>query len=90
MAELTVGDAAPEFEATLTDGSTAILSEMLVEGKGVILYFYPRDDTPGCTREACAYRDAFPEFEKKNTVILGVSPDDEKSHIKFIKKFTHC
>ena len=55
--------------------------------KKVILFFYPKDNTPGCTKEACAYRDASQNFEANNTVILGVSPDNEKSHNKFIDKF---
>ena len=58
-----------------------------LKGKNIVLYFYPKDDTPGCTVEACGLRDSFKEIEKLNTVILGVSPDSTKSHDKFINKF---
>jgi peroxiredoxin Q/BCP len=58
-----------------------------LKGKNIVLYFYPKDDTPGCTVEACGLRDSFKEIEKLNTVILGVSPDSAKSHDKFIAKF---
>src|SRR5579863_3086275 len=73
--ELGVGDPAPSFEA---------LKEY--KGKTVVLYFYPKDDTPGCTTEACGFRDNFARVKKKGAVILGVSPDDEKSHAKFKQK----
>ena len=86
MSKLIEGTSAPAFSTTDQRGNPLTLEDF--RGKKVILYFYPKDDTPGCTKEACAYRDAFPEFEKKNTVILGVSPDNEKSHTKFIEKFT--
>jgi peroxiredoxin Q/BCP len=61
------------------------LSEL--QGSPVVLYFYPKDDTPGCTKEACAFRDAFAEYRKRGAVILGVSPDDPASHAKFASKF---
>jgi peroxiredoxin Q/BCP len=79
------GQAAPEFSATADDGSTVTLKSL--RGRPVVLYFYPKDDTPGCTTEACELRDAFPRFASGNAVILGVSPDDVKSHVKFKKKF---
>jgi len=79
------GQAAPDFSATADDGSTVTLQSL--RGRPVVLYFYPKDDTPGCTTEACELRDAFPRFASGNAVILGVSPDDVKSHVKFKKKF---
>jgi peroxiredoxin Q/BCP len=86
---LQVGERAPEFElsaVTAEGAKTVRLAEF--KGRKVVLYFYPKDDTPGCTKEACAFRDFTAEFEKKGAVILGVSPDDEKKHAKFIGKFT--
>lgn len=80
-----VGDAAPAFTATATDGSTIRLADL--KGKSVVLYFYPRDDTPGCTKEACAFRDAYAQFQKKGATVLGVSADTVKSHGKFTTKF---
>ncbi len=82
---LKVGDLAPEFSVSTTDGSTIRLSEL--RGKVVILYFYPKDDTPGCTKEACAFRDIYSEFQKRGAVVLGVSTDPVKSHVKFSDKF---
>jgi len=82
---LKVGDLAPAFTATTTDGSVLKLSAL--KGQHVILYFYPKDDTPGCTKEACAFRDAYAEFVVRGAVVLGVSPDDAKSHGKFTEKF---
>lgn len=82
---LKVGDAAPPISALTTDGSTVKLSEQ--KGKPVILYFYPKDDTPGCTKEACAFRDLFADFKKKGAVVWGVSVDSVKSHQKFTEKF---
>jgi peroxiredoxin Q/BCP len=58
-----------------------------LRGKQVVLYFYPKDDTPGCTTQACGIRDAYGEFEREGAVVLGVSPDDERSHVKFKKKY---
>jgi peroxiredoxin Q/BCP len=86
MSKLNENSPAPPFTTTDQDGSLVKLEDF--RGKKVILYFYPKDDTPGCTKEACAFRDAFAEFKSKNTIILGVSPDNEKSHTKFIEKFT--
>jgi peroxiredoxin Q/BCP len=83
---LKVGDVAPEFALPATDGSVIRLSEL--KGKDVILYFYPKDDTPGCTKEACAFRDAYARFRKKGAVVLGASTDPVKSHVKFTEKFS--
>jgi thioredoxin-dependent peroxiredoxin len=82
---LSIGDAAPEFSLMDTEGNLVTLSAL--RGQRVVLYFYPRDNTPGCTKEACAFRDHYPEFQSQNVVILGVSTDDAKSHAKFVKKF---
>jgi len=78
------GSPAPDFELTSDSGETVKLSSL--RGKPVVLYFYPKDDTPGCTTQACGIRDAYGEFERAGAVVLGVSPDDEKSHVKFRKK----
>jgi peroxiredoxin Q/BCP len=83
--KLKVGDAAPKFSVATSGGGKISLADYL--GKNVILYFYPRDDTPGCTKEACAFRDGFTDFKKKGAVIFGVSPDSVKSHDKFVEKF---
>jgi len=83
--KLKEGDKAPPFTAETQDGKKVSLSDF--RGKNVVLYFYPRDDTPGCTKEACAFRDHFPQFKKKDAVILGASTDSEKSHAKFSTKF---
>ncbi len=83
--KLKEGDLAPEFSAATNGGATVSLSDF--KGKNVILYFYPKDDTPGCTKEACAFRDYFAEFRKKGAVVLGVSMDSVKSHDKFVEKF---
>ena len=79
------GDKAPAFTTTNQDGKKVKLSDF--KGKRVALYFYPKDDTPGCTKEACSFRDADDVFRKKGIVVLGVSIDDEKSHQKFISKY---
>jgi thioredoxin-dependent peroxiredoxin len=79
------GSPAPDFELTSDSGETVKLSSL--RGKPVVLYFYPKDDTPGCTTQACGIRDAYGEFEQAGAVVLGVSPDDEKSHGKFRKKY---
>ncbi len=81
---LQVGDKAPDFDL-MSDGGKQIRLRDL-KGKTVVLYFYPKDDTPGCTKEACAFRDAYPQFSKKS-MILGVSLDDVKAHQKFKKKY---
>jgi peroxiredoxin Q/BCP len=79
------GDKAPAFSAATNDGHKVALSDFL--GKNVILYFYPKDDTSGCTKEACAFRDDFADFKKKGAVILGVSIDPVKSHARFVEKY---
>ena len=79
------GKPAPDFELTSDGGETVRLSEL--RGKPVVLYFYPKDDTPGCTRQACGIRDACGEFERAGAVVLGVSPDDQRSHVKFKEKY---
>jgi len=79
------GKAAPAFTLTDADGKTVSLKDYA--GKNVILYFYPRDDTPGCTKEACGFRDAWKDLVKQGTVILGVSSDGAESHKKFIAKY---
>ena len=83
---LEVGAAAPAFTTVTDAGKTVSLSDFA--GKYVVLYFYPKDDTPGCTKEACAFRDAQAEFSKRGVFVLGVSPDDEKSHAKFRDKYS--
>jgi peroxiredoxin Q/BCP len=80
-----VGQNAPDF--SLVDQAGQLVTLFGLRGSAVVLYFYPRDDTPGCTREACAFRDAFAEYRKRRAVILGVSPDDPASHAKFAGKF---
>lgn len=83
---LEVGASAPEFTTITDSGESVSLSDFA--GKYVVLYFYPKDDTPGCTKEACAFRDAQSDFTKRGVVVLGVSPDDEKSHAKFRDKYS--
>jgi peroxiredoxin Q/BCP len=78
-------DPAPEFTALTTDGRKVSLSEY--RGRHVVLYFYPRDNTPGCTKEACAFRDEFEAFHKKGAEVIGVSTDSAKSHAKFTEKY---
>jgi thioredoxin-dependent peroxiredoxin len=79
------GDAAPDFESRDAEGNAVKLSSL--RGRKVVLYFYPKDDTPGCTKEACSFRDGFAEFKRRGIEVLGVSTDDEKSHRKFAEKF---
>jgi len=79
------GEPAPDFELTSDAGDTVRLSDL--RGKPVVLYFYPKDDTPGCTTQACGLRDAYGELEREGAVVLGVSPDSEKSHVKFKEKY---
>jgi peroxiredoxin Q/BCP len=79
------GSPAPEFSLVSDKGETISLSGL--RGKPVVLYFYPKDDTPGCTVQACAVRDAWSDFESAGAVVLGVSPDGEESHVKFRDKF---
>ncbi|XSG74594.1 thioredoxin-dependent thiol peroxidase [Herpetosiphon llansteffanensis] len=85
MTTLNVGDLAPEFELPADNGETIRLSDF--RGKRVVLYFYPKDDTPGCTTQACGFRDAYPQIEEQNAVVIGVSPDSVASHQKFKTKF---
>jgi peroxiredoxin Q/BCP len=80
------GESAPDFTLAADDGRQVKLSEL--RGKPVVLYFYPKDDTPGCTKEACAFRDRTAELKAKGAVVLGVSPDDVESHGKFRDKFS--
>ena len=79
------GKPAPDFELTSDSGETVKLSDL--RGKQVVLYFYPKDDTPGCTTQACGIRDAYTEFEREGAVVLGVSPDDERAHVEFKEKY---
>jgi peroxiredoxin Q/BCP len=82
--ELNIGDKAPDFKAKDQDGKEIKLSDF--KGKKVVLYFYPKDNTPGCTAQACNLRDNYEELQKQGYVVLGVSQDSEKSHQKFIEK----
>lgn len=84
--ELKIGQKAPEFKLPDENGKVHKLSDY--KGKKVVLYFYPADDTPGCTLEACNFRDDYLKYKAAGAVILGVSPDDENSHEKFKKKFS--
>jgi peroxiredoxin Q/BCP len=79
------GSAAPAFKTKDATGETVNLKDL--RGQKVVLYFYPKDDTPGCTKEACSFRDAFSQFKKKGIAVLGVSPDSEASHQKFVTKY---
>jgi peroxiredoxin Q/BCP len=83
--KLKEGDPAPDFSVATNGGGKISLADF--KGQNVILYFYPKDDTPGCTKEACAFRDGFAEFKKRGAVILGVSTDPVKAHDKFVEKF---
>ena len=85
MAMPDVGDKAPAFSLEDQSGKTVKLSDF--KGKTVVLYFYPKDDTPGCTREACAFRDEHSALQKAGAVVLGVSPDSGPSHAKFAGKY---
>jgi peroxiredoxin Q/BCP len=82
---LSVGTSAPAFTAKDANGNSISLADYA--GKTVVLYFYPKDDTPGCTKEACSFRDHYPAYEDKDAVVLGVSADDETSHKQFMEKF---
>ena len=81
----TEGEPAPDFELQTDSGGRLRLSDL--RGKQVVLYFYPKDDTPGCTTQACGIRDAYAQFEQTGAVVLGISPDDAASHAKFKEKF---
>ena len=80
------GKPAPDFELTSDSGERVKLSSL--RGKPVVLYFYPKDDTPGCTTQACGIRDVYSEFRNRGAVVLGVSPDDEASHVRFKEKYS--
>jgi peroxiredoxin Q/BCP len=86
MATLQEGDKAPDFTAKDQNGKTVSLSDF--KGKTVILYFYPKDDTPGCTAEACDFRDNYQSLVGKGFEVIGVSTDDERSHKKFVTKYS--
>jgi thioredoxin-dependent peroxiredoxin len=79
------GKQAPDFELASDSGERVRLSDL--RGRPVVIYFYPKDDTPGCTAQACSFRDAYGEFEERGATILGVSPDTEASHVKFKEKY---
>ena len=79
------GKPAPDFELRSDSGETVTLSAL--RGKPVVLYFYPKDDTPGCTKQACGIRDAYVEFERAGAVVLGISPDNQASHVRFKDKY---
>ena len=83
--KLKLGDPAPDFALLDDKGNRVKLSAY--HGKRVVVYFYPKDDTPGCTTQACGFRDNYLAIEEKNAVVLGISPDDAKSHVKFKTKF---
>lgn len=82
---LSIGDPAPDFTLSDADGNPVSLSDF--KGQKVVLYFYPKDDTPGCTKEACGFRDAQDDYMEANAVVIGVSPDSEKSHQRFRDKY---
>ena len=86
MFHLKEGDAAPAFSASNEKGQTIQLADF--QGKKLVLYFYPKDDTPGCTAQACSLRDSYGAFQAKGYEILGVSPDSVKKHVKFQEKFS--
>ena len=83
--DLKAGDQAPAFDTVDDQGNAVKLADL--KGKRVVLYFYPKDNTPGCTQQACAFRDSYPDFGEKNAVVFGVSPDSAKSHQSFRGKF---
>lgn len=83
---LNPGDPAPDFVLPDGSGSPVRLSDF--RGQRVVLYFYPRDNTPGCTKEACGFRDAYPDYTTQNAVVLGISTDDAKAHTKFSEKYS--
>ena len=81
---LNIGDLAPDFKLADKEGNTVSLSDF--KGKKVVLYFYPKDDTPGCTRQACAFSGLYGEFQKRNVEVIGISRDSVESHAKFAQK----
>lgn len=83
--ELAAGDVAPDFSLPASNGKSVRLSDF--RGKNVVLYFYPKDDTPGCTKEACSFRDTLQKFVEADAVVLGLSKDSAESHAAFIKKY---
>ncbi len=85
MAKIEVGQAAPDFQ--LLDGAGKTVSLSSLKGKNIVLYFYPKDNTPGCTKEACAFRDDSADYQSLNTVVIGVSRDSAESHAKFADKY---
>ena len=85
MAALAVGDVAPEFELPDAEGAIVRLADF--RGQRVVVYFYPRDNTPGCTKEACGFRDRYGAFQAAGIAVVGISADDAKSHAKFAKKY---
>lgn len=80
------GNLAPDFKLLDENGTERSLAEF--RGRPIVLYFYPKDDTPGCTKEACGFRDGYSAYRNADVIILGVSPDDSKSHMKFKEKFS--
>ncbi|OZB90381.1 thioredoxin-dependent thiol peroxidase [Paenibacillus sp. XY044] len=85
MTEIAVGDKVPDFTLPASTGEDITLSSF--RGRKVVLYFYPKDNTPACTQEACDFRDALPQIETKGAVVLGISPDELKAHGKFAEKY---
>lgn len=85
MSTLTIGKTAPDF--TLTDENGKKIKLRDFRGKRVVLYFYPKDDTPGCTAQACGFRDQYLDIAEKNAIVLGISPQDAKSHLNFKTKY---
>jgi peroxiredoxin Q/BCP len=86
MTQFAVGDMVPDFTLPASTGEEITLSSF--RGRKVVLYFYPKDNTPACTQEACDFRDALPQIEAKGAVVLGISPDELKSHGKFADKYS--
>ncbi len=85
MTKLQIGDKAPEFKLPASDGKNYSLQDF--KGKKVVLYFYPKDDTSGCTKEACSFRDNLAVIKKKGAIVIGASPDAVKAHEKFVSKY---